>query len=135
MMAAQATTNLTGIWQGLYTYPRLLQRVLFGATLIESGSWVTGSTQEIASVGPHKGETVTALLDGQRNESSITFTKKYDERLKNYRHAVIYEGAVSSDATEIEGRWSIAGSWSGKFLMIRSAGKEQAVDRKVFEHI
>jgi hypothetical protein len=134
-MTAKSSTNPTGIWQGLYTYPRLLQRVLFGATLIESGSWVTGSTQEIASVGPHKGETVTALLEGQCNGSAITFTKKYDEHLKNYKHEVIYEGTVSSDATEIEGRWSIAGSWSGKFLMIRSAGKEQAVDRKVFERI
>ena len=127
--------NLTGVWQGLYTYPRLLQRVLFGATLIESGNSVTGSTHEIASVGPHKGETILALLDGQRSGYSVTFTKKYDEHLTNYKRSIVYDGTVSSDVTEIEGQWSIAGSWSGKFLMIRSAGKEQAVDRKVFERI
>jgi hypothetical protein len=36
------------------------------------------------------------------------------------------------DGTEIEGRWILPGS-SGKFLMVRSAGKEEAVTRKAFE--
>ena len=48
---------------------------------------------------------------------------------------VEYEGALSADGTEIEGRWATSSTWSGKFLMIRSAGKEQAVERKVFERI
>jgi hypothetical protein len=127
-------TNLTGVWQGLYTYPRLLQRVLFGATLIESGSWVTGSTHEFCDHGPHNGQTLTAMLDGQRTDDLVTFTKTYEGDRRGFRK-VQYEGRISSDGLEIEGHWTISASWSGKFLMIRSTGKEQAVEHKVFERI
>src|ERR1700761_8214019 len=122
--------NLTGVWQGLYTYPRILQRVLFGATLIESGSWVTGSTHEVWNYGPHKGQTLTAMLEGQRADNVLTFTKTYEVSGLQKIH---YEGTISADGLEIEGRWMIINNWAGKFLMIRSAGKEQAVDHKVFE--
>lgn len=124
--------NLTGVWQGLYTYPRILQRVLFGATLIEAGSWVTGSTHEVWNHGPHKGKTLTAMLEGQRSDSVLTFTKTYE--VGNLK-AIQYEGAISADGLEIEGRWMISNDWAGKFLMIRSAGKEQSVDHQVFERI
>lgn len=126
--------NLTGVWQGLYTYPRILQRVLFGATLIESGSWVTGSTHEVCDHGQHNGQTLTAVLDGKRNDTLLTFTKTYEAGLKGYG-VVQYEGLISVDGLEIEGRWATSARWAGKFLMIRSAGKEQAVDHKVFERI
>ena len=58
--------------------------------------------------------------------------KTYDGANPNYR-AVDYEGTLSNDGTEIEGRWVIHGVWSGKFLMIRSAGKAETVERKVTE--
>ena len=58
----------------------------------------------------------------------------YEAGLKGYG-VVHYEGAISEDFTEIEGRWSIHQNWAGKFLMIRSTGKEQAVEYKVFERI
>jgi hypothetical protein len=38
---------------------------------------------------------------------------------------------IQWDATEVEGRWVIRGVWSGKFLMIRPARKEESVERKV----
>jgi len=127
--------NLTGVWHGLYTYPRHLQRVLFDATLIESGQWLSGSTHEICATGPHRGEMLYATLLGERSGSLVTFRKTYDGRVPNYSHSIDYEGAISSDASEIEGRWKITSTWSGKFLMIRSMGKEQAVETKVFERI
>jgi hypothetical protein len=57
--------------------------------------------------------------------------KTYDGANPHYVR-VAYEGTLSTDGTEIEGRWIVPGSWSGKFLMIRSAGKEEAVRRKAF---
>jgi len=126
--------NLTGIWHGLYTYPRALQRVLFDATLIESGAWLSGSTHEICGSGPAKGQTICATLLGKRRAGLVTFTKTYDGSAPG--HGVVeYEGMLNADASEIEGRWSIRRNWSGKFLMIRSTGKTQAVEHKAFERI
>ncbi|MBS0280782.1 MAG: hypothetical protein JSR25_06460, partial [Proteobacteria bacterium] len=44
--------NLTGIWQGLFSYPSMYRAASFTATLIETGSHLTGSTAEIAVGGP-----------------------------------------------------------------------------------
>jgi len=46
---------------------------------------------------------------------------------------VAYEGTLSRDGTEIEGRWSIPPRSSGKFLMIRSTGKAATVARKAMQ--
>ena len=42
--------NLTGVWHGLYTYPDGVS-VSFVATLIESGSSLSGSTHEPSVLG------------------------------------------------------------------------------------
>jgi hypothetical protein len=124
--------NLTGVWHGTYSYPSGRGPVSFVATLIESGSSVSGTTHESCAVGGSPNETLYAVLSGSRNGSTVDFTKTYDGANPFYR-AVNYEGTLSSDGTEIEGRWIIAGVWSGKFLMIRSAGKRAKVARKVAE--
>jgi hypothetical protein len=126
--------NLTGVWHGLYTYPVARARVLFGATLIESGAWLTGATHEVATSGPAAGQTLIATLEGRHAGQSVTFTKTYDGNVPGYG-VVAYEGTLSADASEIEGRWSIRNAWSGKFLMIRSTGKTQAVEQEAFERI
>ena len=41
-MSEQDKVNLTGVWNGLYSYPQLGKSVSFVATLIETVSWVTG---------------------------------------------------------------------------------------------
>lgn len=125
-------TNLTGIWQGLYSYPRLLEPVSFVATLIETERWVTGSTHE-----PHRnsGATLCATLLGRRSGSAVQFVKTYDEGQGGYGADVHYEGSVSADASEIEGRWVIRADWSGRFLMIRGTGDAQALARKKFARV
>ena len=42
--------NLTGVWHGLYSYPDGVS-VSFVATLIESGSSLSGSTHEPSVLG------------------------------------------------------------------------------------
>src|SRR5262249_16640843 len=73
-----------------------------------------------------------AILLGTRQHSTVTFVKTYDGANPQYG-TVAYQGTLSPDGTEIEGRWTVPGNWSGKFLMIRSAGQAEAVARKVFE--
>jgi hypothetical protein len=124
--------NLTGVWHGLYSYPIGRAPVSFVATLIEAGSTVSGTTHEPCDMGGRPNETLYATLLGRRQDSAVTFLKIYDGANPHYGR-VSYEGRLSADGTEIEGRWIVRGSWSGKFLMIRSAGKEQAVRRKAFE--
>lgn len=124
--------NLTGIWQGLFSYPSMYRAASFTATLIETGSHLTGSTVEIAVGGPRDAMAVAAFLSGRRTGSRVTFTKQY-EGPEPPNHAVEYEGMLTGDCMEIDGRWFIPGSWAGRFLMIRSGGRSVEVARQAFE--
>lgn len=120
---------LTGVWNGLYSYSSGLS-VSFVATVIEGGSALSGATYEPNVLGTRPGGTLYALLSGGRQDSAISFVKTYDEAGPRFYAPVSYEGALNSDATEIEGRWRIGDGTSGKFLMIRSGDQALAVERK-----
>lgn len=124
--------SLTGIWHGLYSYPIPRAAVSFVATLIETASTVSGATHERCAIGGSPNEILYATLLGRRQDSTVAFLKTYDSTNPHYG-TVAYEGTLSPDGTEIEGRWMVPGNWSGKFLMIRSAGKAETVARTVFE--
>jgi hypothetical protein len=126
--------SLTGIWNGLYTYPHG-QSTSFVATLIETAGSLSGTTHEPSTSGEAPGTTLLAALSGSRRDSAVTFTKRYDPPGPSTASPVRYEGALNTDGTEIEGRWIIAQVWSGKFLMIRSAGQETSVSRKAVERV
>jgi hypothetical protein len=111
------TQGLTGVWNGLYSYSDG-RSVTFVATLIESGSTLTGSTHEPCVGRDCPAATLFATLMGGRSGSAVTFRKTYE--VADPRFATVnYEGTLNADATEIEGRWMIPGVWSGKFMMIR----------------
>jgi hypothetical protein len=128
------TENLTGVWQGLYTYLVGGASVSFVATLIESGRVLSGSIHEPRSFGVPLGETVYATLLGSRSDSAVSFTKTYQGAGPGYGR-VEYEGTLSGDRTEIEGVWTIPRAGSGKFLMVRSAGKTAAIKQKKSERV
>jgi hypothetical protein len=128
---ADRADSLTGIWHGVFSYPHERSPVSFVATLIEAGRALSGTTHEPCAVGGRPGETLFAMLDGSRQDSAVAFVKTYDGANPLYR-TVAYEGRVSGDRTEIEGRWTIPGVWSGRFLMIRSPGKGEKVARKAY---
>ena len=130
-MSTQAE-NLTGVWHGLYTYPYGGVSVSFVATLIESGASLSGSTHEPSVLGDGPGAMLYAMLEGSREGRTVSFIKTYQGAGPNFS-AVEYDGALNGDGTEIEGRWNIPGVWSGKFLMVRSAGKAAKIEQKQTE--
>ena len=77
---------------------------------------------------------VYATLMGSRDDRHVAFTKTYDGT-SDWSHAVLYEGVLNDDFTEMEGRWSIPGAWSGKFLMIRPEGRRAGILREAFESV
>jgi hypothetical protein len=123
--------NLTGIWNGLYTYPDG-RSISFVATLIDTGGSLTGTTHEPSSRSEQFGATLFATLVGSQRDSEVLFTKTYDPSDASHRRPIDYQGVLNSDATEIEGRWTIVQMWSGKFLMIRSPGRAAEVSREAF---
>lgn len=133
-MTAPSTKNLTGIWHGLYSYPRRRPAVPFVATLIESGSSLSGTTHEQCGSSGHPDQMMYATLLGHHQGQTVAFVKTYDGDDPHYG-SVAYEGIVSDDGTEIEGRWLVPGHWSGKFLMIRSAGNSEAITLEAFQRV
>src|SRR5262249_21409023 len=104
--------------------------VNFVATLLETATFVSGATHEPRSVGGASSDTLFATLMGSRDARAVRFTKSYDVADEHYT-VVEYDGTLSSDGTEIEGRWTIRSNCSGTFLMIRSSQREGVQDRKV----
>jgi hypothetical protein len=90
-----AAENLTGVWQGLFTYPRVLRAGHFSATLIETANFLSGSTSEIWAWEPRAGETVLAMVSGRRTGNTVAFTKTY-EGPEEPNHSVVYVGALHS---------------------------------------
>lgn len=126
--------DLTGVWRGLYAYLGGAS-VSFVATLIENGSLISGSTEEPGSGAGSPAATLYATLLGRHDAASISFTKTYEGGGASDLVPIAYEGTVSGDGTEIEGRWTIGPAWSGRFLMIRSSGKAEEVEREAFARV
>ena len=121
---------LTGIWNGLYSFPELMPPVCFVATLLETEAWVSGTTHEtVAEYG-----VLYAQLIGQRSGDLVSFNKTYQDAPPGYR-LVSYSGTVNADATEISGFWIVPGAWSGTFVMTRPKGAEPAVEREILETV
>jgi hypothetical protein len=121
--------NLTGVWNGLYTYWNG-RSTSFVATLIESGDSLSGTTHEPSTAAP--GAMLLGSLVGARSDSVVTFTKTCEQPDVFHRSPIRYEGVLNSENTEIEGRWTIMRLWSGKFLMVRSPGQTTIAEHKAF---
>jgi hypothetical protein len=132
--AMSQAASLTGVWDGRFSYPRLLAPNTFTAVILEFGGALSGTVHEVAATGKTKGQTVIATLSGSRSGGAVAFIKIYDPSAGRHKHPVNYEGTVNADATEITGTWTIPGNWAGSFIMVRSPGGEEsiAVEREAF---
>jgi hypothetical protein len=132
MSAAQQ--SLTGVWHGLYSYRVHREPVYFVATLIDAGSFISGTTHESEIGETGAPLTLFAAIDGRKSGAAVFFSKRYDGS-GGWAHEVAYDGVLSGDATEIEGAWRIGSEASGRFLMIRSRGATEEVARKRFVEV
>lgn len=124
--------NLTGMWQGLYSYPAQKKSVSFTATLSESDGWFDGTTEEIGKAGDAIGQRLAASLQGRRTGRTVTMLKIYHGAYALY-DSVHYAGDLNEDGTEIHGTWRVPGNWSGTFLMIRSKAVAAAIAKEAVE--
>ncbi|MGB6175002.1 MAG: hypothetical protein WBF43_01390 [Methylocella sp.] len=111
--------NLSGQWQGRFSYAtNKREPVSFVAALSEHDSRLNGEIEETGAVADAAGQTLHATVQGRRLGRSVKFLKVYRDSFHRYG-SVQYEGEVNDDATEIAGWWTVPGSWSGRFVMIR----------------
>ena len=122
--------DLTGQWQGQYSYYRNKAPVPFSARLTENDSWLDGLIEEVGTAGDAKGKPIAATLQGRRTGRSVTWIKIYHGSFRLY-DSVQYRGDVSEDGQEIEGQWVIHGNSRGRFLMMRRGGHTAARRKKV----
>jgi hypothetical protein len=132
-MSAPPQTDLTGVWDGQFSYPRGYQPTTFTCILLEIGGSLSGSVHELSNNGPSKGQTLCAAVSGARDGAVVRFAKEYPPKTAGYGRAVIYKGVLSADGLQIEGEWTIPGSWSGRFLMIRSPRVAEAAEEQARE--
>ena len=127
--------NLTGVWHGLYSYPAQykMPESHFVATLIDGGAYFSGTIHEVMR-GRDKEVPANAMVEGTHDGNHVTFVKTYDGT-SGHSHSLMYDGQLSSDATEIEGTWRTTSGFSGTFLMIRNRGSGESVSVKIAEEV
>ncbi len=117
------TESVAGSWTGIYFYPEdhpenpddLWPPTAFVAELIDQGGVVTGVVREpdMLCHGPDR----TAEIEGMRTGDAVVFTKTPTDGADQ----IEYAGALIDEGRRIDGRWHIAGDWSGRFRMDRAA--------------
>ena len=123
--------SLSGAWSGVYHFMNGQMSGSFLITLQESGSTLSGMTEEPDTFGIFGGHVVYAMLSGQRTENSVVFEKVFEDAPQGLP-AITYVGVVNADETKIEGDWIVPGMMSGAFKMDRrGSGVGEAVKRGV----
>lgn len=121
--------GLTGVWNGVYSYPEDLEPGEFTATLLQFGRSLSGTIHEPDVWDHSDGGLLYADVSGRCDGDRVEFAKSYIG-VGDWAHTVHYAGTLTDDGLEIEGVWDIPGHWSGRFLMIR-AGRDTAEARLV----
>jgi hypothetical protein len=139
MDQSEREKSLTGVWHGIYTYfsRNAPPESHFVATIIDTGSYLSGTIHETMNTFAGGSVPANAALTGQHDGGSVSFIKSYDGTGEQ-RHSVAYAGQLSSDRLEVEGEWridSIYGVYRGRFIMIRSRGQTETPAVEVAEHV
>ena len=109
-------TDLTGSWNGSFTYPDCLHPVPFTIEIRDIGGLISGVTSEPHEWAPS--DEAHGTISGRRSGSHVQFTKIYIHQ-EDYPDPVHYYGTLDEDQSEVAGEWDIPGVWSGSFIMTR----------------
>src|SRR3546814_6953356 len=88
---------------------------------------LSGETAETGDGG-----SLHALLQGTRTGAAIALVKVYDD---GHQTPIAYTGSANDDSSEIIGRLSTAGPWSGTFIMIRRPDASAQIDVRIAENV
>lgn len=119
--------DLTGRWDGIFSYPWLMPRTHFTADIRDNGGSFAGEIHELGQTRKTIGKSLHAFIQGDRLGNSVRFTKLYDNL---HDHRILYEGTLADEGHEISGQWSIPSMWAGTFIMVRPRSAEQATEQR-----
>ncbi|MEM7661852.1 MAG: hypothetical protein AAF292_06355 [Pseudomonadota bacterium] len=117
------STDMNGIWSGMYNYDDIDMTVKFTAWLDDQGGVLVGTTMEANTFAPDGPEDLMAIVEGARADLDIAFQKSYEPETGISQPPVIYEGEANQDFTEVRGVWRFDGPHltKGEFRLIRMA--------------
>lgn len=115
--------DLTGVWYGRYTADQDAQDNGFIALLEEFEGVVEGT---ISEPDERSGGIRRAIVRGQRDGASLSFTKHYDGS-GGWTHSVDYAGNVDAQGTLVMGGWVVEG-FTGMFDMTREKFDDEALE-------
>jgi hypothetical protein len=127
-----AEHDLSGKWSGIYNYPADFPPNLFEAVIRDVGGRIAGEISQPGEFFEPPGTVRTAMIDGRREGSTLSFVKYYDDPDRPTPH---YRGTIQPGGDEIQGEWTIPGDWSGTFLMIRGSRAKAVEERKLEEEV
>ena len=124
-----ASVNLTGRWDGVFSYPDVPEAgptTPFLATLSDSNGVLSG---EVIEPNEYHPGTAQSTILGQRIGRSVHWEKRYHGAGEEYHATVLYFGSVSEDGETITGEWRID-HWRGPFEMTRGFSADEAVSQE-----
>ncbi|WP_340587030.1 hypothetical protein [Erythrobacter alti] len=125
---ASAPENISGQWDGQFTYPAGDGPVTpFLATITQRGTSFTGTIME-----PDlylSGNAAEATLVGVIAGYAVDFTKTYRKAAMGYENPVDYVGQLTDKGERITGVWSLL-DMNGTFEMTRQRSAKAKVERK-----
>ena len=127
--------DLSGFWIGAYHYPIAAKPVAFNAVIEDDMGLFTGEICENVTFCRPSEMLLFASIFGNLNHHHVHFEKVYESGAAAGYGKVLYTGDLAADGNSIQGRWTIPGDWSGRFVMERTKGavSDLAVGRQEHE--
>jgi hypothetical protein len=129
-VASGEKDDLTGVWDGEYSYARHLSPTRFTAVVLDLGGAFSGTVYETPPDGPGAGKERSAWIEGSRGGRQVSFVKTYEVAKGAVKNPVRYEGTLDADGVQITGTWRINAGWTGSFVMTRPERSQAAAEEK-----
>ncbi len=120
--------DLTGAWQGKYSYAAAIRPNSFAAYLQENDGTLTGEIIEPNTITAGGPDELIAAMIGARAAREVEFTKSYSDL---EQPSLLYTGQLNAALTRMDGKWHFPSEpWvHGSFMMVREVGPGKAAAR------